>query len=51
MYVVLVILGVAGIAYQLSVYNKTRKYAYGIIKNTGATKLQMIAFILSLIHI
>lgn len=45
MYVVLVILGVAGIAYQLSVYNKTRKYAYGIIKNTGATKLQMIAFI------
>lgn len=45
MYVVLVILGVAGIAYQLSVYNKTRKYAYGIIKNMGATKLQMIAFI------
>lgn len=45
MYIVLVILGVAGIAYQLSVYNKTRKYAYGIIKNTGATKLQMIAFI------
>lgn len=44
MYVVLVILGVAGIAYQLSVYNKTRKYAYGIIKNMGATKLQMIAF-------
>lgn len=45
MYVVLVILGVAGIVYQLSVYNKTRKYAYGIIKNMGATKLQMIAFI------
>lgn len=45
MYVVLVILGVAGIAYLLSVYNKTRKYAYGIIKNMGATKLQMIAFI------
>lgn len=45
MYVVLVILVVAGIAYQLSVYNKTRKYAYGIIKNMGATKLQMIAFI------
>ena len=45
MYIVLVILGVAGIAYQLSVYNKTRKYAYGIIKNMGATKLQMIAFI------
>ena len=45
MYVVLVILGVAGIAYQLSVYNKTRKYTYGIIKNMGATKLQMIAFI------
>lgn len=45
MYVVLVILGVAGIAYQLSVYNKTRKYAYGIIKNMGATKLQIIAFI------
>lgn len=45
MYVVLVILGVAGIAYQLSVYNKTRKYAYGIIKNMGATKLQMTAFI------
>lgn len=45
MYVVLVILGVAGIAYQLSVYNKTRKYAYGIIKNIGAAKLQMIAFI------
>lgn len=45
MYVVLVVLGVAGIAYQLSVYNKTRKYAYGIIKNMGATKLQMIAFI------
>lgn len=45
MYVVLVILGVAGIAYQLSVYNKTRKYAYGIIKNMGATKLQMISFI------
>ena len=45
MYIVLVILGVAGIAYQLSVYNKTRKHAYGIIKNTGATKLQMIAFI------
>lgn len=45
MYVVLVILGVAGIAYQLSVYNKTRKYAYGIIKNMGARKLQMIAFI------
>ena len=45
MYVVLIILGVAGIAYQLSVYNKTRKYAYGIIKNMGATKLQMIAFI------
>ena len=45
MYIVLVILGVAGIAYQLSVYNKTRKHAYGIIKNMGATKLQMIAFI------
>ena len=45
MYIVLVILGVAGIAYQLSVYNKTRKYAYGIIKNMGATKLQMTAFI------
>ncbi len=44
MYIVLVILGVAGIAYQLSVYNKTRK-RYGIIKNMGATKLQMIAFI------
>lgn len=45
MYIVLVILGVAGIAYQLSVYNKTRKNVYGIIKNMGAAKLQMIAFI------
>ncbi len=45
MYVVLVILGVAGIAYQLSVYKITRKYSYGIIKNMGATQLQMIAFI------
>lgn len=45
MYIVLVILGVSGIAYQLSVYNKTRKNVYGIIKNMGAAKQQMIAFI------
>lgn len=44
MYIVLVILGSASIAYQLSVYNKSRKNVYDIMKNMGATQPQMIVF-------
>lgn len=42
MYIILFLVGIAGIAYQLSVYGKERKNAYDILKGLGASRFQLI---------
>lgn len=42
MYIVLAAIGIAAIAYQLTVYNRQRKNVYTILKGLGARRVQLI---------
>lgn len=44
MYMIIVLVGIAGITYQLSVYSTGRKRVYEILRGLGADRLKLISF-------
>lgn len=44
MYIIIVLVGIAGITYQLSVYSTGRKRVYEILRGLGADRLKLISF-------